>query len=250
MDDKLKIIVIDDEFDAVELLENIIKEKEQEFELVASTTKPIEGISLINKLKPDIVFLDIEMPKLNGFNLLEALGDFSFQLVFVTAYEQYALQALKNNALDYILKPVSAEEVFEALVKAKIKIQEQNLSFSISEEFKNTRMVVPTSFGYDFIDTELIIRLEADGSYTNLILKDGRTILISKTLKDIETGMRKEHLFRSHRSHIINILYIKRYEKSNNKIIMIDDAAVPISRSKLIEFKNMINSRFGGVSQD
>lgn len=245
MKNRLNIVVIDDEIDAVELIESTISEQPDKYNVVASTTNPMTGIKLILEHKPDVVLLDIEMPQMNGFKLLEILGNFSFQLIFVTAYENHAIKAFKNNALDYILKPVSGVELFNALEKAKNIVSEKAIINKNTEKPKSntTRMVVPTLTGYEFINIEDIIRLEADSSYTKILISN-KMVLVSKTLREFEFIIDFGYFFRAHRSHIINIQKIVKFDKGSSSLKMYDEAEIPISRSNLSKFRDLLSSNF------
>jgi two-component system LytT family response regulator len=242
--EKLKLIIIDDEPDSVELIESIVLEREHEYQVVATATDPMDGIKYILEHKPDVLLLDIEMPQISGFRLLEIIGRFDFQLIFITAYEQYALKAFKNKALDYILKPVSAHELLATLERASEIVRTKQNAFVVDMPEATKKMVVPTSSGYDFINIKDIVRLEADGSYTKLYFRDSNTILVSKTLKELEATINDLSFFRVHRSHIVNINCITRYEKSSSKITLIDNSEIPISRANLPIFKDMLEKRF------
>jgi len=246
---EINIIIIDDEPDAIETIYNIIKLNSSEYKVIASSSNPIEGIELIKRHKPDILFLDIEMPEMSGFKLLESLPKIDFEIIFVTAYEQYALKAIKSGALDYILKPVNISELHTALDKAKSRIEHQtHLStdyISVIKEIyskKSKRIRIPTISGFEFIIPENLIRLEADGSYTNTFFTDGKQLMISKTIKDLKSLFSSNMFFRSHRSHIINLYHIVRFERGKNNIIMADNSVIPLSRKRVELFNEALNN--------
>lgn len=244
---KYSVLVIDDEKDSIDLIETLIISKKDNFDVIGKTTDPMEGLRLILAHKPDIVMLDIEMPQVNGFKLLEILGNFDFQLIFITAYDQYAIKAFKNKALDYILKPINIEELYNALDRASDIIDSfrNKISYSSNESKK---IVVPTNFTYEFIEVYSIIRIEADGSYAKILLNTDKRILVSKKLKDIEIYLNDERFFRTHRSHIINIDYIQRLEK--NMLIMNNEDMVPISRANYTSFKELVEEKFINIRFD
>lgn len=252
MENKHKVIIIDDEADAIEAIEFIINQKGENFQILAATTNPIDGVKLILEKKPDIVFLDVEMPQLSGFKLLEIIGEFDFQLIFVTAYENYAIKAIKHNAIDYILKPVSTTEIYRALEKAETNITKESSSDknNIRLDIASKKLVIPTISGHEFINTEEIIRFEADSSYSKIHLTSNKTVLVSKTLKELDTIIDNTKFFRTHRSHIINIYEIKRYERGGTRLIMNDESSVPISRANHQQFKNLLNDNFTHIKYE
>ncbi len=218
-----------------------------ECEVVAKTTNPVEGVSLINQYNPDVVFLDIEMPDLNGFQLLESLSNINFEVVFVTAYGQYAIEAIKKNAFDYILKPVSIPEVMNALGKVKEKLRNQQVFstdyYKLIKDLNPNhvqRNKIPTLKGFEFINIDDLIHLEADGSYTSAFLKNNGKILISKPIKEIESLLNPTSFFRSHRSHIVNIAYIQSFSKENYEIAMVDNSKIPLSRRRYDAFNSIL----------
>jgi two-component system LytT family response regulator len=246
---KLKIIIIDDEADAIDVLESIIEINSQEYEIVAKTTNPIEGIELILKHKPDVVFLDIEMPELNGFQVLESISNIDFEVIFATAYDNYAIKAIKENALDYILKPATIPEVMDALAKAKNKKSlGSNLNTNLKDllvnlkESNKQRIKIPTASGFELINTEELVYFEADGSYTTAYLKNGERIIVSKPIKQLESMLNSSSFFRVHRSYIVNVSYVKCYERENYSLKMVDNSIVPVSRRRLDSFLEFLDN--------
>jgi two-component system LytT family response regulator len=196
------------------------------------------GVELLQIVKPDIVFLDIQMPDGNGFDLLRKLSNTNFHLIFTTAYDQYALRAIKFNALDYLLKPIDVEELKTAVAKA-LKLQKpkneevNNLLSNLNKNPEEHKIVLSTSEGMHIIKVKSIIRCQADDYYTNFYLDDGRRIMISKTLKESEELLNGHNFIRPHRSHLVNMAYIKRYVKSDGGYIILSDGTkVPVSRRK------------------
>jgi len=175
---ELKVIIIDDEEDAIIALKSII-EISDDYKIIGQSTDPFKGLELILQKKPDVVFLDIEMPRMNGFQLLESISNIDFAIIFSTAYEQYAIKAIKSNAVDYILKPVSVTEVLNALEKVKNRkktSQEQSgktkkLLSEVNSSNSN-RIKIPTVKGFEFIEIDQLVYFEADGSYTTAFFKD------------------------------------------------------------------------------
>lgn len=244
---KLRIIIIDDEVDAIEAIESIIGINNQDYEIIAKTTDPVKGLGLILQHKPDLVFLDIEMPGMNGFQLLESIPVIDFEVIFATAYEHYAIRAIKANALDYILKPVSIPEVLNAIDKVQKKKQNtignsENYNNLLTEIIsrKNSQIKIPTLKGFEFIETDELIYLEADGSYTTAYFKNTDKLVISKPIKQIEPLLKSDSFFRVHRSYIVNTVYIRRFDRKKYSLIMINDSVVPISRRRYNDFMDFL----------
>ncbi len=246
----LKTIIIDDELDAVEAIENIVLLHTNEIEVIAKTCKPFQAVELINIHQPHFIFLDIEMPGMGGFELLDCFSDINFEVIFVTAYDQYAIQAIKKNAIDYVLKPINIIEIINAINKVRNRVLNHN-----SSKLRYQQLVkdmskqpfplinIPTTNGIEFINSDNIIRIEASGSYTYLFLEKGNSEIITKSLKDAEQLFESPLFFRIHRSHIINLKKIKRYETDKGIITMIDNSKVPISRRKKDEFCKLLKMK-------
>jgi two-component system, LytTR family, response regulator len=241
----LQAIIIDDEKKCISLLQKMLQQQYPDVQIVATTQSPEEGIKLIRQLEPDLVFLDIEMPNKNGFEVLEATKDVHCNVVFTTAYQQYAIKAIRFSALDYLLKPIDADELSTAmqryftLTKSKQREQQLNMLFNnlknISQPF--SRLSVATNEGVIFINTNDILFCEASGGYTNFFLKNGDKLLTSKTLKDFEEILIDHSFFRIHHSYLINLSEIKRYVKGDGgTAIMSNNAELPVSKRKKDEF--------------
>ncbi len=244
---ELGIIIIDDEQDAIEAIESILCLNETDYKVLAKTTNPNEAIGLIMQHKPDIIFLDIEMPELNGFQLLENIPEINFEVIFVTAYEQYAIQAIKNNAADYILKPVSIYEINESLEKVKQRIissYSQKIDYKkLLKEASNgdyAKLKLNSSNGFELIDIIDIISIEAHGMYSEIRLKDGEKLFVTKPIKEFESQTVSNILFRTHRSFIINMKNVKKFESENNTIVMCDNTEVKLSRRRKEEFLKVL----------
>ncbi len=244
----LKVIIIDDEQDSVDALELILSVNEH-VEIVGKTTDPAEGINLIREQKPDVLFLDIEMPQMSGFQLLEALRNIDFEVIFATAYEHYALRAIKSNAVDYIVKPISISEVNAAIEKVLQRMPQQKsfsekyekLLQSINAERKN-KIKIPTINGFEFVGIEEILRVEAEGPYTYIYLCSNGRLMVSRTIKEVEKMLDGHDFFRSHRSHLISIKHVKRFDSDSNQIVMADESRVPLARRRKAVFNEIINN--------
>jgi two-component system LytT family response regulator len=249
---KTKIIIIDDEPDAIDALTNIIEMEPDIYEILATETNPVNAIELIKTLKPDAIFLDVEMPELTGFDLLRSLDEIRFEVIFATAFEHYAIQAIKNNAIDYIVKPVSISEVLEALQKVRKKHNHNedktlkyNAFLSEYDELIVQKLKIPTLNGVQFANVNEILYFEADGNYTNVAMKTGRNYIVTKNIKTFEEELPANIFLRSHRSYIVNVEHIKVYDKHNSMLVMINDKRIPLARRRYREFKDIIDLYIG-----
>jgi two-component system LytT family response regulator len=236
----LRAVVVDDELDAVKFIESIISEYCPNLEVVGTAHSAREGVKLINEQKPDLVFLDVEMPHGSGFDLLSYFPKKNFDVIFITAFNHYAIKAIKFSAVDYILKPININEFIEAVKKVEStrhQDKEKNFSYEmLLENLKSSmpsKLAIPTSDGMEYLNTTDIIRVEADRSYSWFYLKDGRKYLVSRNLKEYQELLSDRNFFRTHNSHLINLEYVKKYIRQEGGYIqMIDKSNVPISRSK------------------
>lgn len=247
----LRAVIIEDEFRSRQTLAGMLKLFCKSVVIVGEAENVRDGIVLIKKEKPDVVFLDIQMPDGSGFKLLEELGTIKFDVIFTTAYDHFAIQAIKFSALDYLLKPIVQEELIKAVKKAedskeKLNKQEQievllgNLQNPDTEPAK---IILSTSERINVVKIDDIIRCESDNYYTFFYFTDGTRLLISKTLKENEELLKHHYFIRPHKSHLINKKYIKSYLRHDGGfIIMIDGTKVPVSRRKKETIIEMINN--------
>jgi two-component system LytT family response regulator len=244
----MNAIIIDDEKHCITTLVWTLKEYCPEVVICGTAQNGEEGLELIKKLKPELVFLDVEMPMLNGLDMLQRIDDFFFKVIFTTAYDKYAIKAIKLNALDYLLKPIDKDELIIAIQKVKDEAtaispgQLENLQ-SISKTKVVDKIALSLSTGLQFINLKDLIRVEGDGNYCNFILFDNRKILLSKKLGDAEELLAdNSDFFRVHKSHIINLKYVERYIRGEGgEIIMFDGANIALSRTKKEEFLELFN---------
>lgn len=205
-------------------------------------TDPLIALATIQKLKPEILFLDIEMPKLNGFELLSELTEPLPKVIFTTAYDQYAVQAFRHNAIDYLLKPVIVEELISSVnkVKERIRAEKTLLEQEQSNELRRNqkcKISVECQSELIVIDTDNIIKLEADSNYTNIYLIDGRKITSAKTLKEYEDQLAASDFYRIHRTTLINTENVERYVRGEDAhVVMKDKSCLEISRRKKTDF--------------
>jgi len=248
----LKALIVDDEFNARNNLKILIDEFCPELKIIGLAESAAEARIIIEKEKPDIVFLDIAMPKEDGFSLLKSYVDRTFSVVFTTAYNEYALKAFKENAIDYLEKPISIDDLQKAVQKV-MKVHGSNeqitpakLSELVDEamEDKNDRISVPTRDGYVIIRNTDIVHLEASDNYTMIYLIDGSRHLSSKNIKVYEENLNQEVFFRTHKSHIINVEHhLKEFSRSEgNMAVLTNGINVPIARRKMSNFLSRINT--------
>jgi two-component system, LytTR family, response regulator len=247
----IRAIIIDDELNNIENLAALLAQHCPSVEITGRARNAAEGAMLTRQLQPDLVFLDIEMPGRNGFEMLQSLNDFSFEVIFVTAFEQYGIQAIKFSALDYLLKPVSADELKQAVDKAIAKrqkldqnLQLENLLQLLRQEQKRSthRIALATSRETRFIETGQIIRCASSNNYTTFFLKDGEKILTSKPIFEYENMLTDYGFFRCHQRHLINRQHIKSYvNEDGGYLLMEDNSSVPVSRSKKESLKELFN---------
>ena len=245
----MKAIIIDDEQDCVKLLSLQLKMCCPQVEVVAECTQSLEGLKEIQELKPDMVFLDIEMPRMNGFQLLEALGDIDFALVFVTAYDKFAVKAFRYSAVDYLLKPIDTKELQDCIrkIEKQKRLDERQLSmlksqYASPQKALPDKIALPFKNGVTFVLISDIIYCESDDNYTKFYLKNGTTSLVSKTLRDIQEILEERNFLRVHRQYLVNLDQISRYVKGEgNYLIMSNEVSIPVARNQ----KEKLVERFG-----
>ncbi|MFD2586015.1 LytR/AlgR family response regulator transcription factor [Croceitalea marina] len=235
----IRAIIIDDELAAVNNLNWELQKFSNYIKVVETFTSPVEAISGINYLKPDCVFLDIEMPEMNGFALLKKLEFRNFAVIITTAYNQYAIQAIKENALDYLLKPIGGDEIKDIIEKLKNQSSPQQLQHQFQETMKalssvNTvKMIqIPVNGKIVFIKVDEIIYCQSDGNYTRIFLDTGKNKYVSKKLKEVEELLPESLFFRIHNSYIINTLKVMEYFKGDGYVVLSNEEKIPVSRIK------------------
>jgi two-component system LytT family response regulator len=242
---KLTAIIVDDELYGRENLKKIIETYCREIEILGCADSVVNAKQLVSVHSPDVVFLDINMPVLDGFDFLDEYDDRNFMVVFVSAHEEFGINAVKAGAADYILKPVNIKELKQTVKKLLII---KNKEIKVETVHEVDKLVLPASHGFNVLVIDDIIRLEADGCYTKVVMKDGKNTIISRTLKDFESNLPKERFFRIHKSHLINLKYIKEYSKiGGNFITMTDGSRIEISRRKAPEFIQKIKAALNAV---
>jgi two-component system LytT family response regulator len=243
----IKAIIIDDEAKARRMMEALLTEYCPEVEILAIAEDVPSGVIAINQHKPDVVFLDVEMPGYTGFQLLDFFREVHFEIIFTTAHSDYALQAFQVSAIDFLLKPIQISELIKSVEKyKKMKGAQQQERLSIlKENFKDNtikKLALPVTDGLIFIDVQDIVYLEADGAYTQFHLSNQNKIMVSKKIKDFENALNLENnFFRTHRSFIINLKKIKQYVKHDGGYILLEqDIQIPLARERKDEFVEII----------
>lgn len=243
----LKAILIDDEPDCIRLLSLQLKEHCPQVQILGQHTSSEEGLQAIRTQQPDVVFLDIEMPEMNGFTLLEQLGDIPFSLIFITAYNEFALKAFRFSALDYLLKPLDTHELQEAVQKAekRQRIDQRQLEMLRSQlqgGLHPQKIAVPYQSGVHFIELKDLVYCEADSNYTKLFLTNGKNYLLSKTLLEVQQVFEERNFLRVHRQYLINLDHIKMYHKGEAAyLVMHGDINIPVAKNQ----KDRLVQKFG-----
>lgn len=246
---QITAIIIDDEARARDALSSLLSIYCQNILVLDKCSNVPEGVISIQKHKPQLVFLDVEMPVYNGFELINFFNEIEFEIIFVTAYSQHAVRAFQVSAVDYILKPIDIDQLVNSIEKFKIKNIARDMKQRLntlneniqSEEIR--RIALPMIDGSLFVEVNDIIMFEADGSYTDVHLKSGEKILISKKLKFFEDLLQDRSCFyRPHRSFLINLNYLNRYMKGEGNIMMENNLSVSISREKKGSFEDLLKN--------
>jgi two-component system, LytTR family, response regulator len=237
----IKAIIIEDEKMSRETLYRLLEKYCPQVEVVAEADSYRKGIEEIRKHHPDVIFLDIQMPDGSGFRVLEEIGEIDFEIIFTTAFDQFAIKAIKYSALDYLLKPIIPQDLSEAVARVEKKKAESTRKRNLETysekaalpDDKNQKIILSTSEMIHVIQVGDIIRCESDNYYTYFHFSDGRKLLVSKTLKENEELLHPFNFIRPHKSHLVNINYIKSYiRQDGGYILMTDGTRIPVSRRK------------------
>lgn len=250
---QLRAIIIDDEQNGINALKILIDKYISNVKVVANTTKATQGIELIENYKPEIVFLDINMPEMDGFQLLQKLNWKKFDLIFTTAHEEYALKAIKANAIDYLLKPIDFRELQQAIKKLTSRIEEKdsipnglNL-YKLAESFHNfnrKKIKITSRSGIENIYASDIIYLESLSNEITIYLSDSRTVSTTKSLKEFEILLCEtdNNFIRVHNSYLVNCQKVVRYKKGEELIVMANNHEIPIAKSRKDDFLKWLKS--------
>lgn len=242
----IQAIIVDDEPHCIEYLSGLLcDEFAGKIELTGTAQTVNEGIKQISALQPDLVFLDVQIGDKTGFDLLRQLSEINFEVIFTTAYEKYAIQAIKFSALDYLLKPIDKEDMQIAINKLFGEISKKITAARLDTllynlERKNSgikRIIVPTNNGFEFLNIADIIRCESHINYTTIFLNENKKLLVAKTLKEFEEMLAEHHFFRIHNSHLVNLSCVKSYHKGKGgSVILSDGTEIEVSTRRKDDF--------------
>lgn len=238
----IRAVIIDDETANIEHLQLLLS-KHCSHVLVIGTADSVEkGVVLVSQLQPDLLFLDIQMGKQNGFDLLNQLTERNFDVIFVTAFDKYGIKAIKFSALDYLLKPVDVEELILAVNKAGQKTSAQQLDFLLNvirkNDWQSPRIALPLQQEIRYVQVQDIVRCEAENTYTFFYLKDGQQILVSRPLKEYAQLLSPYNFIRTHQSHLVNPVFVKSWVKEEGGYLLLENGAqVPVARNKKEDVK-------------
>lgn len=230
----LRAAILDDEVKGSKLLSQKLGFFEDELLVVGIFNQPAKALDFMIELKPDVLFLDVEMPGLNGFQFLERLGSFDFEVIFTTAYDSYTLEALRLSAVDYLLKPIDEEELKMAITRLRKRVAEKsNYKAPKKDKVISKRLALTTAEGVYIVERTNVIRVEAMSNYSVFILAGNKKIVVSKTLKEFENILEDEYFIRVSRSVIINLAYVVKYRKGDGGTLELSDGSeVEVSAHK------------------
>jgi len=240
--EQIRAVLVDDEKSSLIILQKLLEKHLPEVKVEATAQSVAEAVEVIDKVKPDLVFLDISMPDGEGFEVLEKVNYRDFGVIFVTAYDQYAIKAFEFAAIHYILKPIKVEELIEAVrryqeqKKQPLDEKIQVLIQSLTKE-KPTKLVLPTSSGVYVIDLDDIVRCESSNNYTTFFLTNGKKIVVSKSIQIYERLLKDSHFCRIHNKHIVNLKYIKKYVRGRGGYVILSNGEqVDVSEGRKKQF--------------
>lgn len=245
----IRSIIIDDEQHCVRSLLSDLQQNCLSIEVVDTCSSAKEGIMAIKKLNPDLIFLDVEMPWMNGFEMLEILGETNFSIIFTTAHDEFAAKAFRISAIDYLLKPIDAGDLKAAVQKVEKKMEEGSSVQHISNLLRNMRqpssdqkIALPQREGYEFVDVSSIIYLSAEGAYTKVWIQNKKPMLISRTLGDVEELLPPELFQRIHHSTLVNVSYISQFLRTDGGYVVLKNGEkLSVSKTK----KELLLARLG-----
>ncbi|MGB8191345.1 MAG: LytTR family DNA-binding domain-containing protein [Chitinophagaceae bacterium] len=247
----ISAIIIDDELHCIERLSNLLQEHNKVVEVKGKLRSVEEGLKGIEELRPDLVFLDVMIHDKTGFDLLMQLPAIEFDLIFTTAFERYAVQAFKFSALDYLLKPIDPDDLKQAIDKVEKKKLKNELSGKLDVLFHNLknsqgihkRIAIPTMNGLTFVQAEDIIRCQSEVNYTVLFLKGREKLTVAKTLKEFEELLTEYNFYRVHNSHLINLAFVKSYNRGNGGFVcMTDNSEIEVASRRKEDFLRRLTS--------
>lgn len=246
----IKALIVDDEINNRELVNNLLNSFCEDVEVIGTVQSVETAYKAINELKPDLVFLDVEMGDGTGFDLLKLFPKIDFKVIFITAHQEFAIEAFKFSAVDYLLKPLSPANLILAVKKATESITNEELTEkyqtlvnNVAEPSKQKKKIVLKTMERIYsVDVADIVRMESDGNYTKVYLNDGKRIMVSKTMKEFDELLTDTGFVRVHHSHLINMNFLFCFEKSEGHIVMKDNSIVPVSNRKKDQLMELINA--------
>ena len=243
----LEAVIVDDEVKALQSLSWELTNLSDEVDIIASFTDAHEALNYLEENTPDCLFLDIEMPAMDGFQFIKTLKNKNFPVVITTAYNQYALQALKNEAIDYLLKPIDTDDLKLTISKIK-KFNARNYTaeklekilLNFNAESPSKKITINTDGKLVFLHSDDILYAESDGNYSTIYLSDGQKILLTKKLKEVNNLLPDHSFFRIHNSYIINLNKIKEFLKTDGYVVLESNHKIPVSRQKKSDFLDLL----------
>ncbi len=243
-----RAVIIDDEKHLREMIRNMLSDSFPDLEIIGEADSVKDGVKTIDDLKPDIVFLDIEIKGGEGFDILKEVKYKGFKVIFITAFNEFAIKAIKFSAIDYILKPIDEDEFLKAVKKALAEIEKPMLQKQIENFFdnyhnlQNKKLVIRTAEDIHIVNVNDIIRCESDNSYTSVFVEGGEKIVVSKSIKEYTELLNDYGFIRPHQSHLVNLNYVKRLDKSDGGfLIMKDGKEIPVSTRRKQNLLQILN---------
>ncbi|MDN3491922.1 LytR/AlgR family response regulator transcription factor [Winogradskyella bathintestinalis] len=239
----LKAVIVDDEPKAIQSLIWELSNFSQEIEVMASFTNPDEALKFLHLNTPDCLFLDVQMPTMGGFQFLEQLSNTDFAIIITTAYDEYAIKALKHEAIDYLLKPIDSDDLRDCISKIKKysdrtinSLKLERILKTFNSQFDKKKITINTDGKLLFLDVDDIVYIESDGNYSTLFLQSRKKIVVTKKLKEVDAILPEHYFFRIHNSYIINLNKIKAFIKNDGYVIMDSDQKIPVARQRKSDF--------------
>jgi len=238
----IRAVIIDDEKNNIDNMAQLLQQQGLPVTIVGMATNADEGVSTILACNPDLLFLDIQMPGKNGFDILKALPHYNFEVIFVTAFDQYGIQAVKFSAIDYLLKPINPDELKASIRKVETRLSQKKANFQLEnlmelirdkDAKKDHKLALASTKEIRFVPTDEIIRCESSNAYTQFYLTDGKTIMVSRPIFEYEELLVNYDFIRCHQSHLVNIKFVKSLVKEDSGYLLLNnDVRIPISRGK------------------
>lgn len=246
----VRCVIVEDEITSREVLKTLLSQYCSDVMVVAEAFDVRSGRIAVQNNHPDLLFLDIEMPDGSGFNLLSGLDNIDFEVIFTTAYDQYAIKAIRFAALDYLLKPISPDELVAAVEKVKIAKHKKNIEKQYDVLLKNIgtaaiqtkKITLSTADKIHVVAIDDIVSCESDNYYTIFKFLDGGSLMVTKTLKEVEKQLEEYDFVRTHKSHLVNVKYLKNFLRDEMLLVMVDGSKIPVSRRKKEKIMEIINN--------